>query len=314
MVMIMLQYKNILVVIDTANTEQPALERALHLARLEGQIKLKLLLVFFDLSYEMTSMFSPEERESMRTAMIDERKKWLADLVSQYQGNGLKLELKVIWHNRPFESIIKETIDGQHDLVIKSTHKHPKLQSIIFTPTDWHLLRKCPTPLLLVKDHTWRKNGKILAAVNSLTENEHHQHLNEKIISEGLGLATILNASLHLVNAYPGTPINLALELPEFDITDYSETLRANHQEQLSILAKKFNIDDNHCHVVEGEAEYAIAELAESIDIELLILGTIGRSGLSAAIIGNTAENIIDQLNCDLLAIKPVGFVCPLQK
>ena len=54
--------------------------------------------------------------------------------------------------------------------------------------------------------------------------------------------------------------------------------------------------------------EDIIDDVAEKLDAELVILGTIGRTGLSAALIGNTAEHVIDQLNCDVLALKPDGF------
>ena len=36
-----------------------------------------------------------------------------------------------------------------------------------------------------------------------------------------------------------------------------------------------------------------------------MILGTVGRTGLSAALLGNTAEHVISKLSCNLLAIKP---------
>lgn len=48
---------------------------------------------------------------------------------------------------------------------------------------------------------------------------------------------------------------------------------------------------------------------SEDLDAELVILGTTGRTGLSAVFIGNTAEHTIDSLNCDLLALKPEGYV-----
>ncbi|WP_240772915.1 BtpA/SgcQ family protein, partial [Salmonella enterica] len=37
----------------------------------------------------------------------------------------------------------------------------------------------------------------------------------------------------------------------------------------------------------------------------IVVLGTVGRTGLSAAFLGNTAEQVIDHLRCDLLVIKP---------
>jgi len=43
-----------------------------------------------------------------------------------------------------------------------------------------------------------------------------------------------------------------------------------------------------------------------------VVIGTIGRTGLSAAFIGNTAEHVIDRLHCDLLAVKPDGFTSPV--
>ena len=43
-----------------------------------------------------------------------------------------------------------------------------------------------------------------------------------------------------------------------------------------------------------------------------MVLGIIGRTGISAAFLGNTAEHVIDHLKCDLLAVKPDGFVCPI--
>jgi universal stress protein E len=58
--------------------------------------------------------------------------------------------------------------------------------------------------------------------------------------------------------------------------------------------------------------EKVIPQVAKDIDAELVIIGTVGRVGISAALIGNTAEHVIDELNCDVLALKPDGFVSPL--
>ncbi len=61
-------------------------------------------------------------------------------------------------------------IGGGHDLVLKMAHQHDRLEAVIFTPTDWHLLRKCPSPVLMVKDQPWPEGGKALVAVNLASE------------------------------------------------------------------------------------------------------------------------------------------------
>ena len=55
----------------------------------------------------------------------------------------------VEWNNRPYEAII-QICPGQNkaDIVVKATRSHDDLRSVIFTPTDWHLVRKCPTPVV----------------------------------------------------------------------------------------------------------------------------------------------------------------------
>ena len=116
------------------------------------------------------------------------------------------------------------------------------------------------------------------------------------------------------MNAFPGTPVNIAIEIPEFNPQEYNSTMKHHHIDAVSALASQFDIDSAHYHVKEGMPEDVLPELATKLDAEMVVIGTIGRTGLSAAIIGNTAEHVIDRLDCDVLAVKPANFVCPLQK
>jgi len=117
---------------------------------------------------------------------------------------------------------------------------------------------------------------------------------------------------VHLVNSYPGTPVNIAIEIPEFDSSEYNVAMLNHHQQAMNEHAAKFDINPNNTHIEEGLPETVIEQVAQEIDAELVILGTVGRTGISAALIGNTAEHVIDQLNCDVLALKPEGYISPL--
>ena len=78
-------------------------------------------------------------------------------------------------------------------------------------------------------------------------------------------------------------------------------------------LRQQFGIDEKFTHVEKGLPEEVIPDLAEHLRAGVVVLGTLGRTGLSAAFIGNTTEHVIDHLKCDLLAIKPEGFTCPIE-
>lgn len=309
----MADYKRILAVIDPAEAQQKSLRRALEVAeKTSGHVTA--FLTIYDFSYDMTTMLSVEEREMMRQAVVDDRIEWLSSLVeSECPESQNSVEVKVVWHNRPYESIIIEAIEGNYDLIVKGTNRHDTLKSVIFTPTDWHLLRKAPVSVLLVKDHDWPENGQILGCVNAGSEDEAHRSLNNSIIDTAHMMAALLKSNVHLVNSYPGTPVNIAIEIPEFDPASYNESVKNYHMQSMSALAKEKGVVEDNCHVKEGLPEDVIPAVAKELDAELVIIGTVGRQGISAALIGNTAEHVIDMLDCDVLALKPADFESPIQ-
>ncbi len=305
------KYQKILAIIDPTTDDQKALKRAVELAN-KTKATITAFLSIYDFSYEMTTMLSSDEREAMRQSLINDRIQWLNDIIEDIQHENLVIDHKVIWHNRPFEPIIEQVLNHGYDIVIKGTHQHDKLKSVIFTPTDWHILRKCPCPVLLVKEHSWPSNGNIIAAINVGSDEEEHQSLNNKITEEAVNLSKLIVANVHLVNSFPGTPVNIAIEIPEFNASEYNDSMFNHHKDAMASHAHAFDIEDENTHVKEGLPEDVIEKLSNEYDAELVILGTIGRTGFSAALIGNTAEHVIDRLNCDLLALKPDGYVSPL--
>lgn len=306
-------YNKILAVADINSDQQPALARAVQLAKRSQSVpKVTLFLAIYDFSYDMTSMLSSDEREAMRRGVIQQRETWLRNLSNSYLDDAIELEVKVVWHNRPYEAIIAEVFAGHHEIVVKATRKHDVLESIIFTPTDWHLLRKCPAPVLLIKDAHWPENANIMACVHLGSETPAHLALNEDMANRVTSISQRMNATPYLVNAYPITPANITIELPEFDPNSYSDAVRAHHLTSMKALRQKYHLPEEQTIVEQGVPEEVITQSAQKLNAAMVILGTTGRTGLSAIFIGNTAEHVIDRLNCDVLALKPEGYISPL--
>ena len=151
-------------------------------------------------------------------------------------------------------------------------------------------------------------------AVNLASEENYHNALNEKLVRETIELAEQVNhTEVHLVGAYPVTPINIAIELPDFDPSVYNDAIRGQHLLAMKALRQKFGIDEGRTHVEKGLPEEVIPDLSEHLQAGIVVLGTIGRTGLSAAFLGNTAEQVIDHLRCDLLALKPDQYQTPVE-
>lgn len=103
-------------------------------------------------------------------------------------------------------------------------------------------------------------------------------------MSLGIDLADKLErGNVHLVTAYPPTPINMAIDLPEFNSGEYEKNIRGQYLLNMKALRQQFSIDEDHTHVREGFPEEVIPQVAKELEAELVVLGTIGRTGLSAA-------------------------------
>jgi universal stress protein E len=300
----MIKYRNILVVIDPNMEAQPALYRAAEVARLQDSATIKVFMSIYDFSYEITSILSVEERDEMREGVVAQRRAWLEGLIQPYLDEGLDMVIKVVWHSRPSESILDEVNQHGHDLVIKSAHQHSLLESFIFTPLDWQLIRKCQLPVLLVKEHDWPADGNIVVALNFSNEPEQNA-LNLKLFREAHHVAKLVKAKVHLVNAVPSPTVNIALEVPGFTPEIYNEAILLHHQNMMEEFAHDHQVPAGQTHVIEGLPEDVLPEIAEQLDAELILLGSLGRTGWSAALIGNTAEQVVDGLHCDLLVLKP---------
>lgn len=306
----MITCKRILAVVQADNPEQPALSRAIEIARKTGA-EVHALLVVYDFSYDMTTMLTRSEREAMRDAVTKDRIAWAEKNLTRYDDYDVKVAVE--WSDKRYEAITRYTINRQIDLVVKATRKHDDFASVLFTPTDWHLLRKCPAPVLLVKAHAWPEHGNIVAAVNVGTEDKEHAQLNDKLTGIAKDYAELLSGQVHLINAYPSAPLNIAIEIPDFNPETYHNAVRNHHVQEMENHSAKFGIGVANCHVVEGLPDIAIPKVTEQLDAELVVIGTVGRTGLSAAFLGNTAEHVIDNLNCDVLAVKPDGFTSPVK-
>ena len=67
------------------------------------------------------------------------------------------------------------------------------------------------------------------------------------------------------------------------------------------------------CRTVRGEPQEQIPAFIRERHADVLIMGTIARTGLAGLLIGNTAEQVLEKADCSILTIKPEGFVTPVQ-
>jgi universal stress protein E len=223
----------------------------------------------------------------------------MTDLRHVLQAKDITVTTEHDWHPNTHQMIVKAQQAQGADLVIKQHFPDSTLKRALLTPADWKLLRYCPCPVLMVKsDQPW-KDGAILAAVDVGNPDGEHTALHYSIVKHGFDIAELTGGELHVIAAHP-SPMLSAAE-PVYQLPTAVE---GKYREQCRVFKHEFGIDDGHLHIAEGPADVLIPHTAHHLKAVLTVIGTVGRTGISGALIGNTAEVVLDSLQSDVLVLK----------
>ncbi len=278
--------KRILVVIDPTQNEQVALKRASLIA---GFIESELHLLVCEDRQDHTPL--------------------LRDLANQLKASGIACGFSQSWYSNLTDTISRAVVREGCGLVIKQHLPDSALRKALLTPDDWKLLRYCPAPVLMVKNsESWIK-GNVLAAIDLGSHDDQHHVLHDTIVSHAADIVEMVGGQLHLISAHPAPMLSSAD--PTFQLR---ESIAASYQDASVEYTGKYAIDAQHLHIDEGPADTLIPFVANKIGASVTVIGTIGRKGIAGALIGNTAEVVLDQLNTDVLVLKPDDTLAHLEE
>ncbi|HBX54435.1 universal stress protein [Pseudomonas sp. UBA2684] len=234
---------------------------------------------------------------------------YLKELCSGLEQEGYSISSQQAWHETPHSTIVTVQQAEGCGLVIKQHFPDNPLKKAILTPDDWKLLRYCPSPVLMVKTEKPWAGGIILAAVDVGNADGEHRTLHASIISHGYDIAALAKAELHVMSAHP-SPM-LSAGDPTFQL---KETIEARYREQCRAFQAEYEIANERLHIAEGPADVLIPQIAHQLNAAVTVIGTVARTGLSGALIGNTAEVTLDALESDVLVLKPDDIIAHLEE
>lgn len=233
----------------------------------------------------------------------------LEELGGTLEKEGFSVSAEQAWHHSPHRTIIAVQQAQGCGLVIKQHLPDNPIMKSILTPEDWKLLRYCPSPVLIVKTARPWSDGTILAAVDVGNSDIEHRVLHAGIVSHGHDIAKLAGTTLHMLSAHP---------YPMFSAPDpvfqRKESIQDFYREQCRTLQKEFGIDDDRLHIEEGAADILIPQMAHTLNAALTVIGNVARTGLTGALIGNTAEMVLDALESDVLVLKPDDIITHLEE
>jgi len=252
-------------------------------------------------------LFLPERPDAVSLAdlkrdTIDLHALRLEKLAAPLRRRGLEVTCTVAWDHPAHEAIVRRAVETRADLIIAQCHGAGDTHGTLRL-TDWELVRNSPIPVLLLRDPRPYRRPKILAAVDPMHTHAKTGDLDENIVSGARSLAAVLSGSLHVVHANHPPLMGLATESP-FTLVDL---LSAGHDAFRKFL-RRGDLPARRGHLVEGDPATVIPSVAADLHARIVVMGAVSRSGLKSLFIGNTAERVLNKLDCDVLVVKPAGF------
>lgn len=317
----MQMFENILCMISPGEAARPTLERALTLAE-NAQARLTVVDVIPHISVGYGLPDGGPVSMQLRSMILAEHQQALEAFLAPYQQR-LPIGHDILM-GTSFLEVIRQVLRQGHDLLIKPA-QNPSRLGMLFGSEDMHLLRKCPCPVWLTRPDEKPEYKCVLAAVDFDfdTPGAAQEVLNRQILELCSAFALADFAALHIVHVWDA-PFEMTVRSwghAQSDAEKYVENERLRHRHALDRLhgQLKAHLDaDTYMHLSpqfhlhRGTPAMAIPELAVQLNADLVVMGTLGRTGIAGLLIGNTAETILEQLQCAVLAIKPPGFVTPV--
>jgi universal stress protein E len=298
-----LPLRRILVVVDPTVHQQPALEKAVRIATRHGS---RLELYVCDVEQQLPESWAggsrfEHYRELRRERLLEE----LGALARPLRASGLAVEIVCEWHAPLEQGIGEHAIRTQPDLVVKETHRHAQQPRANLSSTDWNLIRMVPMPLLLVRARPWASSVRIAAAVDPCHPADRPIALDAAIVDGSIALAHMLDARpdifhvLQMPPHLPGEKVSL-------------EEVAAAQVRARAAVGELVHGRQADMYFVEGTVAEGLERLAVEHLPDVLVMGTVARPHSVHAAAGGTAARVLERVDCDLLVLKPPGFVSPM--
>lgn len=300
-----MELHQILVVIDpTSGDSQPSLERAIWVAE-RANSAIELLLCEYNSALDGGYFFDGPAQQKARESLLENRKKWLDKIAQPLRDSGMSVNIEVRW-GKPLHTMILQRINEVNpDLVLRDAHTHGLLQRLFLNNTCWQLIRHCPVPLWLVRDGEW-KGERICAAVDPVHSADTTAVLDHLLVKSTKALAETLGMQADYMHSYAPLPRTMVFDTELVAAYDqYVERSAKQHRDAFEQLMVNYPIEKANRHLLEGFPEESIPEFVKEHGIDLLVMGAISRGNLENALIGNTAERVLEAVQTDLLVIKP---------
>lgn len=232
----------------------------------------------------------------VRQSVLAQRQKWLKDESARLQDRGVEVHREVVSASSSAAEFAVCAHRIEADLIIKEMRAQPGLAHCRLSPQDWEFLSVSPVSVLYVQPGPTQIPGKFLAAIDMEFPAKEGDSDNHSIIEAARHLASTCGAALHVISVYDSDAPGQG-DLSRYDV----------RKQAFEDFARQHGIAREHRHFIPGAPANAICAYLQRSAYNLMVIGAANHHLLPSGI-GLTAEGILENPSCSILAVKSSSF------
>jgi len=219
----------------------------------------------------------------------------------------------------PHTEIARAVVRHGYDLVITAEETRTTLEGLLFGKPSSRIVRACPCPVWVVKPDAPRGFRRIVAAVEAGGADGAPADIDEAVLTLAADLARGEGCKLDIVHAWDFKGQDLETSRSELTPAMWRALYRRNrmaHARALQSVLSAVDLEgmDHEVHMPKGDPYRILLDFSWKSDVDLIVAGTVSRTGLDRIIYSNLVERILPLADCAVLAVKSAAFVASIEK
>jgi nucleotide-binding universal stress UspA family protein len=239
---------------------------------------------------------SPEERSRVQRKVAE-----LLDAAAEkLRARGVERIETVLCQGTPFDQIDRQANERDVNVIVVGAGETTPEGQFYLGTTAGRLRRRSVKPVWIVKPGGAAKVAKILCPVDLSA-------VSRRALKNAIHLARVFAAELHVLTVihslstyYDEPP---AAERTPPDSQDLAVKARAR---ELDRFLRDLDLHDVHVQkrITRGKPYWEIVRTAREIEADLLVMGSVGRTGVSRILIGGVARKVAQQMPCSIMTVR----------
>ena len=243
-----------------------------------------------------------ELNDNIKDIVVKSVTETLNEIKQVLVSNKVKVCEPEVIFGKTVDTIVQKANSENANLILIGANEKKKRAKFKLGIISEQIIRESDIPV-------WLANRENKTFVTNILCPVDFSESSKRALTNAILLARKFNASLKIITVYE--PLEYVSRRINIDLNEENASRLKRVKDEMKDFVKEFNFEGvNHkIKIKSGKANDEILNVIKKQNIDLLIMGTNGRTGLSRFFMGSVTEKVIREMPCSFITIKKIDVI-----